>query len=176
MATRLDVETRAAEPADIAAVLEIERRSFSDPWSPAAFRSAMTAPHVYFLVATGAPAAGDPRAVVGYLVAWFAADEGEIANIAVAPSARQLGVGRQLLDDALQAARARRVTSVYLEVRESNRAARTLYVSRGFAPVGVRRGYYQHPPEDALVMRAVLGGELDEDGEEGGASLVNAPS
>ena len=172
MATRLDVETRAAEPADIAAVLEIERRSFSDPWSPAAFRSAMTAPHVYFLVAVGR----EPQRLLGYLVAWFAADEGEIANIAVAPSARQLGVGRQLLDDALQAARARRVASVYLEVRESNRAARTLYVSRGFAPVGVRRGYYQHPPEDALVMRAVLGGELDEDGEEGGASLVNAPS
>jgi ribosomal-protein-alanine N-acetyltransferase len=85
-------------------------------------------------------------------------------------------VGRQLLDDALQAARARRVASVYLEVRESNHAARTLYASRGFAPVGVRRGYYQHPPEDALVMRAVLGGELDDDGEEGGASLVNAPS
>ena len=156
---------------DLASVAVIERTAFSDPWSLRSFREALDSGSVYF-----ACARSDAGSVLGYVVAWFVADQGEIANIAVAPSARQLGVGRQLLDDALQAARARRVTSVYLEVRESNRAARTLYVSRGFAPVGVRRGYYQHPPEDALVMRAVLGGELDEDGEEGGASLVNAPS
>ena len=173
MATRLEVETRPAEPADLAAVLEIERESFSDPWSTAAFRSAVTAPHVYFLVAIGR----EPQRLLGYLVAWFAADEGEIANIAVAPAARQLGVGRRLLDAAVRQARERGVATMFLEVRESNVAARTLYESRGFAPVGRRRHYYQKPSEDALVMRANLGGGPDDDDMgDGEPSLVDAPS
>ena len=88
-------------------------------------------------------------------------DEAEIANLAVEPAARRSGAGRLLLDSALGEAAARGVRTVYLEVRESNEAARSLYASRGFDEIGRRRAYYAHPREDALVLRRrLLSGDL----------------
>jgi ribosomal-protein-alanine N-acetyltransferase len=137
--------------ADIEQVLEIERASFSDPWRERSFASLIDDPRVFFAAAT----AGSPE-VLGYVVAWFVLDEGEIANLAVAPSARRRGVGATLLDAAIAAARERQIASVFLEVRESNSAARELYASRGFAEIGRRRHYYRRPTEDALVLRLTL--------------------
>src|SRR5436309_1957910 len=65
--------------------------------------------------------------LAGYVVAWLAADEAEIANLAVAPSLRGLGVGAALLDASLREVARRGASAVYLEVRESNVAARGLY-------------------------------------------------
>ena len=90
---------------------------------------------------------------------WFAGDEGEIANLAVAPSARRHGIGAALLDASLGEARRRGVKQVYLEVRESNAAARALYERRGFSVVGRRKRYYRHPDEDALLLRRTIGKE-----------------
>ena len=84
-----------------------------------------------------------------------AADEGEIANICTALVHRGRSIGAQLLDDALQFADTTDLAAVYLEVRTSNGPARDLYGSRGFELVGRRRHYYQHPTEDALVLRRV---------------------
>jgi ribosomal-protein-alanine N-acetyltransferase len=86
-------------------------------------------------------------------VALIAGDEGEIADLAVAPSARRRGVGGALLDRVVRDAAASGVGALYLEVRESNAGAIALYRSRGFGAVGRRRGYYRHPSEDALVLR-----------------------
>jgi ribosomal-protein-alanine N-acetyltransferase len=147
---------RQAERRDVDAVAAIEAISFSDPWSRASFASLLGNPQVLFAVADAAPRPADPRAVVGYVVAWFAADEAEIANIAVAPSVRGRGVGAALLDAALAEVTQRGAATVYLEVRESNAAARALYASRDFAVVGRRRNYYRKPPEDALVLRREL--------------------
>jgi ribosomal-protein-alanine N-acetyltransferase len=85
-----------------------------------------------------------------------AADEGEIADLAVAPWARRRGVGGLLLDLAAADARDVGVRTLYLEVRESNAAAIALYESRGFGTIGRRRQYYRHPMEDALVLRRDL--------------------
>jgi ribosomal-protein-alanine N-acetyltransferase len=95
---------------------------------------------------------------MGYLVAWFIMDEGEIANLAVAPEARSHGVGTLLLGTAIAMARRREVGTIYLEVRDSNAAARALYASHGFQEIGRRRRYYRRPVEDALVLRLVLPG------------------
>lgn len=130
-------------------VVDIERRSFSDPWSLHAFREVLTAPRAYFVGARQ----GVAGPLVGYVVAWFVADEGEIANLAVAPEARGRGVGARLLDKALVEGRARGAAAIFLEVRDSNRAARQLYESRGFVEVGRRKGYYRRPVEDAIVLR-----------------------
>lgn len=138
---------RAATLADVDAVVEIERASFSDPWTRESFASVARRPEVIFRVAEL------DGAVAGYLVAWFAADEGELANVAVASPMRGRGVGAALVDALLADAAARGVNAVYLEVRESNHAARALYASRGFAEVGRRRHYYRRPVEDALVLR-----------------------
>jgi [ribosomal protein S18]-alanine N-acetyltransferase len=130
----------------------IELASFSDPWPESAFAELITAAHARAMVAVQAGA----EQIVGYCVRIQAADEGEIANIAVVPSARGTGVGALLLDDAIAASEADGVLQLFLEVRTSNDAARRLYTSRGFVPVGRRRAYYQEPLEDALVMRRAI--------------------
>ena len=84
-------------------------------------------------------------------------EEGEIADLAVAPAARRRGIGGVLLDRVVATAMESGVGALYLEVRESNVAARALYQSRGFDMVGRRRGYYSRPAEDALLLRRSLG-------------------
>jgi ribosomal-protein-alanine N-acetyltransferase len=91
--------------------------------------------------------------LLGYIVTWFVVEEGEIANLAVSDDARRTGIGARLLDHALDVARERAATVVFLEVRESNAAARALYASRGFEVAGRRAKYYRKPIEDALVLR-----------------------
>jgi len=142
---------RAAEPGDLGGVTSLERIAFADPWSRRAFADLIGNPAVLFVVADSSDATG-PAELLGYVVAWFAADESEIGNLAVAPRARGRGVGGALLDAALAEAVRRGAAMTYLEVRESNVAARRLYASRGFAELGRRRKYYHHPTEDALVL------------------------
>ena len=138
-----------AERRHIPEIAAIEQACFSDPWSEASFRQALDNPAVFFQVAT--EGAGGP--VVGYVVAWFAAGDGEIANVAVAPSARGRRIGGMLLDAAIAAAAYHGAEALYLDVRESNARARALYGSRRFVEVGRRRRYYRRPAEDAIVLR-----------------------
>ena len=147
-----------ATASDIPAVVDIERRAFSDPWSADAFREAIRNPRVYFACAHATVPTGEGGAgrVLGYVVAWFVLDEGEIANIAVDPDERGKGFGSALLDEALAVAGGRAVRTVYLEVRASNHQARALYDSRGFMEVGRRKAYYRRPVEDAVVLRRIL--------------------
>jgi [ribosomal protein S18]-alanine N-acetyltransferase len=142
-----------AQRGHVPEVWAIEQACFSDPWSDASFRQAVDNPGVFFRVAT--EGAGGP--VVGYVVAWFAAGEGEIANVAVVPSARGRGTGGMLLDAAIAAAGEHGAEALYLDVRESNARARSLYDSRGFVEVGRRRRYYRRPAEDAIVLRRRIG-------------------
>jgi len=137
----------------VAEVAAIESACFSDPWSEASFRQAVDNPGVFFRVATD----GAAGPVVGYVVAWFAAGEGEIANVAVAPAVRGRGIGGLLLDAAIAAASEHGAEALYLDVRESNARARALYGSRGFVEVGRRRRYYRRPSEDAIVLRLGIG-------------------
>ena len=143
--------TVTIEPAlriDVPLIAKLESVAFSDPWSEASFESVMDEPAAYVAVARGAT-----ERILGYVVAWFAADEGEIANLAVREPTRRQGIGASLLDAALDEGRRRGAKNMYLEVRESNEAARRLYASRGFEEVGRRRGYYKRPVEDAIVLR-----------------------
>lgn len=162
----MGIDTRPATPdltplsiqpatlADVPAIVAIERAVFSDPWSPRSFREVIANPSVYC-----ACARRDGGSIAGYVVAWFVADEGEIANLAVAPDAWGNGIGRALLDASLGEAAARKIGAVYLEVRDSNARARALYRSRGFVEVGRRRSYYRRPVEDAIVLRRPMRGD-----------------
>jgi ribosomal-protein-alanine N-acetyltransferase len=156
---------RPAGRADLDRVAAIERESFSDPWSRYAFERLLGDNRVFFVVASSAAQRGEEPVgrergeggeALGYVVAWFVMNEGEIANLAVAPEARRRHVGALLLDAAIQAARTRGVEAMFLEVRASNVAARTLYASRGFAEIARRKRYYRRPVEDALVLRLLL--------------------
>jgi [ribosomal protein S18]-alanine N-acetyltransferase len=141
---------RLAASNDLARVVEIERASFSDPWSFMAFRSALDEERINFHVAVG------DDAVVGYAVSWCVVDEAELANLAVLPAMRGQRIGAALLDRAMTDARRAGCVVMHLEVRESNAAARGLYESRGFGMVGRRKRYYREPIEDALILRARL--------------------
>ena len=143
-----DFHIRPMTVDDIPQVAAIEAVSFSDAWPASAFVQLLPQSHVLMRVAE-VPG----RAVIGYCVLLLAADEGEIANVATAPASRGLGVAGRLLDSVLEAAGQAGADAIFLEVRESNAAARRLYASRGFHPVGRRRGYYDRPPEDALLLR-----------------------
>ena len=149
---------RRCVPTDLEQIARIEQASFSDPWSFETFSAALALPHMRFLVAEEAGRGGGGAPVlVGYVVALVVADEGEIADLAVAPSARRRGIARELLERMSSDVVEVGVRALYLEVRESNSAARALYESLGFEQVGRRRGYYQYPSEDALLLRRDLG-------------------
>jgi ribosomal-protein-alanine N-acetyltransferase len=130
-------------------VAAIERDAFSDPWPERDFQDCLAA-SVPFLVATVG------RGVEGYVVARHAADEGEILNLGVERGRRGQGIGRALVGAVLRDLRARGAAAVYLEVRESNAAARHLYDGLGFLEVGRRKRYYHRPPEDAIILRAAI--------------------
>jgi [ribosomal protein S18]-alanine N-acetyltransferase len=146
------VRLRPATELDLPALVAIETASFSDPWSLRSFEKLLVAHHAIVTVAEQ----GD-GSVGGFTVVLLAADEAELANIAVSPARRGAGVGRQLLAAALDMARDAGAGTVYLEVRPSNARARALYAAAGFEEVGRRRQYYTSPAEDALVLSCGLG-------------------
>ncbi|MFQ5747479.1 MAG: ribosomal protein S18-alanine N-acetyltransferase [Gemmatimonadota bacterium] len=147
-----DLVLRPAREADLEGMARIERRCFSTPWAERTFRGLLRRPST---VVTAAEIRGR---VVGYSVLWQAGAEAELGNLAVEPEFRRHGVGRALLGTVLERARQTNISALFLEVRESNEAARGLYDAYGFEVVGVREGYYASPREDALIMRL----ELDE--------------
>jgi ribosomal-protein-alanine N-acetyltransferase len=91
--------------------------------------------------------------VVGFIVGRQADGEWEIENIAVTGAARRCGLGSRLVGELLDLVRSRGGRTVFLEVRESNRAARSLYEKWAFIEVGRRKMYYQNPAEDALRLK-----------------------
>lgn len=138
---------RPIVPADLDALVALERASFADHWTAEQLTSAMGWREALGLVAE------DDAGVAGYLLGRVVVDHGEILSLAVLPERRRAGIGRQLLGEALDLMAARGVTVAWLEVRVSNAAARALYRGAGFAESGLRRDYYRHPTEDALVLR-----------------------
>jgi [ribosomal protein S18]-alanine N-acetyltransferase len=141
------VVLRNMTAADLPVVVDIERASYSVPWSENTFRGLLRRRDAELVVATVG------ERVVGYAVFWCVVDQGELGNVAVTASARRRGIGKTLVAEVLRRADGRGVREVFLEVRPSNASARRLYERFGFAPVGRRRNYYQEPVEDALVLR-----------------------
>ena len=138
---------------DLSAVLEIERRAFSQPWSRAFFERELATPFASLTVAMDE---SDARPLlVGYSCRWRVTDEVHLLNVAVHPSRRGGGIGRQLVEAVIREARASRARTMFLEVRAGNMAARRLYRTLGFRDLGVRRGYYG-PGQDAIVMELRL--------------------
>jgi len=98
----------------------------------------------------------DHGQVVGFVVARMLQGEWEIENIAVAGAARRRGLATRLMGELMERARATGAGQVFLEVRESNHAARSLYEKWAFEPAGRRKAYYQKPVEDALIYRFIF--------------------
>jgi [ribosomal protein S18]-alanine N-acetyltransferase len=144
----------AATEDDVPALLELERHCFSQPWTARNFRDAMAEPERGLLLVLREPwPRGDPRrGVIAYCSFQTVVDEMHIHNLAVWPAQQGRGLGRKLLELALGLGARRGAQKALLEVRQSNWAAQRLYRSLGFQGVAVRRGYYTHPIEDALIL------------------------
>jgi len=159
----------AATPADVLALLDLERRSFTHPWTEANFREAVADPsRVTALVLREArdASAAERSVLVAYCIYQVVADEMHILDLAVEPDHRRRGLARWLLSYALDQARRRGALRAFLEVRRSNHQALALYRSFGFRVLAERRAYYCEPGEDALVLeRSGLSGPFEETGK-----------
>ena len=129
---------------------EISVSSMSEPWREADFMSAEKNEYALILAAV------EEDEPVGYAVGYFAADEAELPSIAVSPLMRRRGIGDALLNELFNQVKSRGAAKLFLEVRESNEPAITLYEKNGFITAGTRRHFYSNPEEDALVMMKLL--------------------
>jgi ribosomal-protein-alanine N-acetyltransferase len=136
--------------ADIENVIAIERASFQFPWSTRFFLDELQVDCARSILAEV------EGRIVGYVLFWFLPEEVDIHNIAVHPDFRRQGIGRLLLEQAVDAARRQERLRVTLDVRFSNAPAQNLYRSFGFVIRGLRKGYYSDNGEDALVMALEL--------------------
>lgn len=133
-------------PEDLDSVTEMEQECFSDPWSAGMiYESQQTGLDTWLLLEEAGEA-------VGYCVFRIIAGEGELLRIGVRPRYRGLGYGKKLMEGVVENSRKNGVSSITLEVREHNDAARNLYKSYGFKEECIRTGYYRDPKEDAVIM------------------------
>ena len=127
-------------------IAELERQCFSTPWSETQLEDALYNDASCFIVAEDGEGG-----VLGYAGLTTVLDEGYINNIAVEEAARRHGVASALLDVFCRFAEVN-LAFLTLEVRKSNTAAIAMYEKYGFQQAGLRKGYYQRPREDAVIM------------------------
>lgn len=127
-------------------VTTIERESFSCPWSSDSLRQAGEMDNSIFLTVRC------NGTIAGFGCILLAAGEGELVDIAVSPAYRKKGLGQMLMTALLEEARNKGTETLYLEVRQSNTPARSLYEKNGFKAIGIRKKYYKDPVEDAVLM------------------------
>ena len=144
-------EVREMSMEDGAAVAEMEHQLFADAWSEKSVLETLGQENTICLTALKA------GRTAGYLLAYTAADEAEIARIAVTEELQRQGVARALLQRLENVCKEKGLTRILLDVRESNEAARALYESAGFREDGIRQRFYEDPQEDAILMSRKIG-------------------
>jgi ribosomal-protein-alanine acetyltransferase len=149
-----NVEIALMQESDIAAVLDIERRSNPHPWSESNFSEALRQGYLCLV-------ARDESRTVGFVVLRLLVDDAELLLIAVNPDSRRSGCASALLSELSVRMRALNKNALHIEVRQSNNNAIAFYEARGFVRVGMRKKYYpsgllSNQREDAVLMRAAL--------------------
>lgn len=141
------IRIRQPVATDLPCILEIARRATTAAlWNQGHYEQILSRGGLVLVVEENGE-------VMGFVVGSRVVECWEIENIAVTETARRRGLGSRLLGEILHQIRSIGGTEVSLEVRESNRAARGLYEKWAFIEAGRRRGYYQDPPEDALILK-----------------------
>jgi len=145
------VEIRSAVVAEADVIAQLSASGATEPWPASAVAKILVLPGCQGLLAVRGD--GEPA---GFLIVRVAADEAEILNLVVSPASRRKGIGRRLVDAALDAARRAGASKVFLEVADDNAAGCALYASAGFHEVGRRPDYYRTSGgdyADALIMK-----------------------
>lgn len=135
-----------AKRQDLDEIMDIERAAFSVPWSESGMVFEIESEDAYV------PVARDNGEMTGFAVLHMFGSEGELFNIAVKEERRGEKVGKKLLAAVINFASKQRLERIFLEVRQSNLPARSLYEKAGFKELGVRKNYYEHPRENAVMM------------------------
>ena len=147
------MQIRPATLADIPSILQLDQQSATaGHWTEEQYRQAFRRSGARLVLI----AEDEETSPVGFLIAQHLAPEWELENIVVTPTARRKGLGERLVEALLNAAKKTNSTTVFLEVRESNTPARTLYEKTGFEQTGRRKSYYTNPSEDAVLYRLTL--------------------
>ena len=135
-------------------ILEIEKSSFSSPWSANAFGEEISRPvsRLWAVMTDGS--------FSGYICFWILAGEIHLMNIAIHPDKRGKGLGRYLLAKMIETGESQGIETAWLEVRPSNPIAKILYEKVGFKETGRRPRYYPDTGEDAIVMTLSLVQEM----------------
>lgn len=142
-----------ADRSHVAGIHAIETECFSDPWTEESIISQLPDENHAFLVAI------DEGYVIGYVGMMRVLDEGYISNVAVTAAYRRQKIGDALISELMKRAEEWELSFVTLEVRESNEPAKALYAKHGFRQVGLRKGYYTKPKENAVLMTAYIKGD-----------------
>ncbi|MFZ0665370.1 MAG: ribosomal protein S18-alanine N-acetyltransferase [Acidimicrobiales bacterium] len=129
-------------------VMRIEAQEYVRPWTSTLFVSELAQKTRRYTVATMG------GVVVGYTGLMLIEDEGHVNTLTVDGTFHRQGIGTMLLLDLARAAAEAGSHHITLEVREHNEGAKALYMQFGFAPIGVRRNYYEETGENAIVMCA----------------------
>ncbi len=134
---------------DLTAVVRVAGQAMPNPWNGRQFAAEMD-------ISSGLRLVADNGAVCGYLIGRTAAGEAEVLQLAVLPSCHRRGIGSQLLGKGVGSFSRQGAGTCYLEVRRQNRGALLFYLQAGFRRVGMRKGYYRHPVDDAVIMQKIL--------------------
>jgi ribosomal-protein-alanine N-acetyltransferase len=137
---------------DLDAVMTIENKVYPYPWTRGNFNDSLNAGYHSWIMECA-------DEIVGYGVVMIAADEAHLLNLSIAAGWQGQGLGRQMLKFLVKLARDSLARRIYLEVRPSNVAGRSLYADAGFTQIAIRRDYYPAGPnrEDAVIMEMQIG-------------------
>lgn len=138
---------RLAVQSDMAAVARLESELFTDAWSEDMLTDCLGQAHYTLSVCVD-----EADVVLGYLISTHIVGEAELLRIGVAPAWRRQGLGVLLMDQFMRLCEEKETPAAFLEVRDSNVSAISLYERFGFETVGKRKNYYHHPEEDARLM------------------------
>lgn len=146
---------RLANLNDVDEILRVERSSYTHPWTEATLRDCIKPGYEVWVVNQS----GDAEKVIGYGVISAAAGEAHLLNLCVLSGFRGTGIGGRVLSCLMSRGLALKADTMFLEVRESNRSAISLYSKVGFNEIGLRKGYYPTlgGSENAIVMACELG-------------------
>lgn len=137
---------RQMKESDIIQAADLEKKSFTEPWSEQAFRESLQTKGVYYFIAE------ENGQLVGNCGLRNAAGEGEITNVAVMEEFRGRGIAYQLLQSLMEEGRRIGIEAYTLEVRSHNKPAIALYEKCGFVSEGIHPMFYRNPPDDAVIM------------------------